>query len=116
MENKELICIGCPMGCALTVVVEDGNAVSVSGNTCPKGAEYGRNEVLHPVRTLTSTVRIEGRDTMLPVRTLRPIPKERVAEAMKRVNAFEAKAPVRIGDVLLDDLFGSPLIATMDIG
>lgn len=115
METKELICIGCPMGCNLTVAVEDGNVKSVTGNTCPRGAEYGKNEVLHPVRTLTSTVFVENRGNMLPVRTDRAIPKECLFEAMKRVNAVTVKAPVSIGDVILSDFYGANLIATMNV-
>ena len=115
METKELICIGCPMGCNLTVTVENGEVKSVEGNTCPRGAEYGKNEVLHPVRTLTSTVSVANRDIMLPVRTDRAIPKECLFEAMKKVNAVSVNAPVSIGDVILSDIYGANLIATMNL-
>lgn len=37
METKELICIGCPMGCPLTVEVTQNEVSKVTGNTCPKG-------------------------------------------------------------------------------
>ena len=69
----ELICITCPKGCHLRVDEEKGFAVT--GNSCPRGAEYGRNELQHPVRTVTSTVRIQGADLpRLPVKTDRPLP------------------------------------------
>ena len=115
MEIKELICINCPMGCNLTVTVENGEVLSVTGNTCPRGIEYGKNEVLHPVRTLTSTVRVDNREIMLPVRSDRAIPKECLFEAMEKVNSVTVSAPVSIGDVLLSDFYGANLIATMNV-
>ena len=61
METKELICIGCPLGCGLRVELnEKGEAVSVSGNTCKRGEEYGKREVTAPVRTVTSIVKVQG--------------------------------------------------------
>ena len=36
MSERELICIGCPMGCPIVVKMEDGKVVSVTGNTCPR--------------------------------------------------------------------------------
>ena len=44
METRELTCIGCPMGCALTVKMEEGNVISVSGNTCQQGDIYARKD------------------------------------------------------------------------
>ena len=42
MERKELICIGCPLGCNLTVEMDGGQVVSVNGNTCKRGDDYAR--------------------------------------------------------------------------
>lgn len=44
MEKRELICIGCPMGCPLTVTLDGGAVVTVQGNTCPRGDAYARRE------------------------------------------------------------------------
>lgn len=116
MKTTELTCIVCPVGCALRVEQNDGGEViSVTGNTCPRGAAYGKDEVLHPVRTLTTTVRVRGAERLLPVKTDRPIPKEMLFAAMERVNALSINAPVRIGDVLLDDLFGAKLVAAANL-
>ena len=60
METRELTCIGCPMGCALTVKMEEGNVVSVSGNTCQQGDIYARKEVTNPTRIVTSIVPVTG--------------------------------------------------------
>ena len=116
MKTTELTCIVCPIGCALRVEQnDDGEVVSVTGNTCPRGAKYGKDEVLHPVRTLTTTVRASNTDRLLPVKTDRPIPKEKLFEAMEKVNSLSVKAPIRIGDVLLDDLFGAKLVAAANL-
>ena len=60
METKELICIGCPMGCPLTVEVTQNEVSKVTGNTCPKGDAYARKEVTNPTRIVTSTIKVEG--------------------------------------------------------
>ena len=83
----ELICITCPKGCHLRVDEEKGFAVT--GNSCPRGAEYGRNELQHPVRTVTSTVRIQGADLpRLPVKTDRPLAKEKIFDCMALLNTI----------------------------
>ena len=60
MEKRELTCIGCPMGCALTVELENGAVTAVHGNTCPRGDAYARKEVTAPTRIVTTTVRVAG--------------------------------------------------------
>ena len=60
METRELICINCPLGCGLTVTLEQKKVIKVEGNTCPKGKEYAEKEVTAPVRMLTSSVRVNG--------------------------------------------------------
>ena len=116
MKTTELTCIVCPVGCALRVEqTDDGEVVSVAGNTCPRGAVYGKDEVLHPVRTLTTTVRVQNGERLLPVKTDRPIPKEKLFAAMEKVNALSVLAPVKIGDVLLPDLFGAKLVAAANL-
>ena len=102
----ELICITCPKGCHLRGDEEKGFAVT--GNSCPRGAEYGRNELQHPVRTVTSTVRIQGADLpRLPVKTDRPLAKEKIFDCMALLNTITADAPVHVGDVLAADILGT---------
>lgn len=70
-----IICIVCPKGCRLTV---DENTLAVTGNGCPRGAEYGKNELTHPVRVVTSTVRVEGADICrCPVKTAAACPRRK---------------------------------------
>ena len=82
---KELICIVCPKGCHLKVDEEHGWAVS--GNSCEKGAEYGKIELTNPTRVITSTVEVAGgAHPRCPVKTDRPIPKGLIFEAMKTLD------------------------------
>ena len=113
--KKNMICIICPRGCAMTAEV-NGEAVTVTGNTCPKGEEYAINECLHPMRTVTAAIRVANREnTMVSVKTAASIPKEKMFEAMKMIRAAKANAPIKIGDVLLADVFGADIIATKNI-
>ncbi len=115
---RELTCIVCPIGCTLKVTMDDGKFVSVTGNTCPRGAKYAETEMTAPRRVLTSTVKVSGGHLPLcPVRTKGDIPKELLFEAMRAVNAVSIPAPVSIGQVVIEDLCGTgvPLIATRDI-
>lgn len=94
-----LICITCPKGCHLTV--DEENDYAVTGNSCPRGAEYARNELLHPVRMITSTVRVQGAAIpRLPVKTDKPLPKEKIFDCMQLINTLNVQAPVKVGQVL----------------
>lgn len=110
---RELTCIVCPIGCSLKVELDGEKIVSVSGNTCPRGAEYAKNECTNPVRTLTTTIICD--DGMpLPVKTDRPIPKDKLFEAMEIVNKSIAHLPIGIGDVIIEGVFGSNIVAAAD--
>ena len=120
MECKELTCIGCPMGCQLTVEFdrEKEEVYSVTGNTCMIGDKYARNEVLHPERTVTSTVTVDGGDKpRLSVKTSGNIPKDKIFECMKAIDAVRVQAPVKIGDVVIENVCGTGInvVATRNI-
>lgn len=101
-----IICITCPKGCHLSVDEENGYAVT--GNSCPRGAEYGKNELLHPVRVVTSTVRIDGAMLpRLPVKTDRPLPKEKMFDCMALIDSITVQSPVKAGQVLAANILGT---------
>lgn len=113
--TKNLICIICPRGCSLTADI-NGDTVNVSGNACPKGEKYAIDEITHPTRTVTSTVRVENRkNCMVSVKTASPIPKENIFDAMKLIRNAKVNAPVNIGDVILHDVYGTDIIATKTV-
>lgn len=101
---RELVCIVCPRGCHLKV---DGE-LNVTGNFCPKGAEYARAELTHPTRVVTSTVKVEGaRYPRCPVKTVGPVPKEKIREVMAALEGVTLHAPVRVGDTVISDVCGT---------
>lgn len=118
METRNLTCIGCPLGCALQVTMENGDVASITGNTCKRGADYAAKEVTHPTRIVTSTVCVNGGSIpMVSVKTEHDIPKEKIMDIMKCINALTVTAPIHIGDVLLTDIAGCGvnLIATKEV-
>lgn len=114
---KELVCIGCPMGCALTVGIE-GAVIQVSGNACPRGEKYAKNEVTCPMRMLSSTVALEGADlARLPVKLQREIPKDRLMDCMNQIRRTSVRAPVTIGSVIIHNCAntGVDVVATRSV-
>lgn len=114
--EREMTCIVCPLGCTLKVeMAEDGSIINITGNTCPRGAKYAEMEVKDPQRTVTTTLRCED-GSMVAVKTDRTIPKDKMFEAMNRINGTVVKLPVKIGDVLVEDVFGSNVVAAQNRG
>ncbi len=102
MEKRELTCIGCPLGCPVTVSMEGGQVLKVEGNTCRRGDDYARKEVTNPTRIVTSTVTVEGgKDVTVPVKTRTDVPKGKIFDCIKALKGVAVKAPVRIGDVIV---------------
>ncbi len=118
MEKRELICIGCPMGCQMTVELDGGEVVSVSGYTCPRGKIYAEKEVTNPTRIVTSTVKVTGGvKERVSCKTASDIPKNKIADVMADINAACVTAPVGIGDVLVRNAAGTgvDVIATANV-
>ncbi len=103
---RELTCIVCPKGCPLKVELENGEIVSVTGFTCPRGKQYAIDECTHPMRTITSTVRTESGE-VVPVKTNTTVPKEMMFDCMREINRAVLATPARIGDVVIADILGT---------
>ena len=113
---KELICIVCPQGCHLKV--EEENGLTVTGHSCPRGAEYGKMELTHPTRVVTSTVKCEGGlYPRCPVKTDRPVPKELMFRVMEALEGVTLAAPVAVGQVVVENVCGAGanIVATRNI-
>ncbi|MGL4641601.1 MAG: DUF1667 domain-containing protein [Cetobacterium sp.] len=113
---KEMICILCPMGCHLNIDVE--NNYKVTGNSCPKGEVYGKEELIAPKRVVTSIVRVYGGiHHMVPVKTDKPIPKELVFDCMELLKDIKIESPKKVGTVVLENILGtgSNIVLTRDI-
>ena len=118
---KDIICVACPMGCQISVELSDsGEILSVTGNTCKRGAEYAAKEVTHPTRIVTTSVAVTGSKTgayTVSCKTASDIPKEKIFAVIDALRSLTVPAPVRIGDVLLPDAAGTgvPIIATKHV-
>ena len=118
MEKRELICIGCPMGCPLTVELNGNEVVSVTGNTCKRGDDYARKEVTNPTRIVTSSVVVlNGTLAAVSCKTEKDIPKGKIFDVVKELKNVVVTAPVAIGDVVLENVAGTGVnvIATKNI-
>lgn len=115
MAERELTCIVCPRGCQLKVTLEGGRVASVSGNICKRGKEYAINECTNPVRVVTSTVKVSD-GGVVACKTDRAIPKDKVFECMKAINALTVELPVCVGDVVIEDIFGANVVITQNKG
>lgn len=112
---KHFVCIQCPRGCSLEVDLEK---MTVTGNSCPRGKTYGLNEATHPVRTITSTIKVEGgRIARCSVKTSQPVPKEMMMDVMKEIDKVDRKAPIHIGDIIIKNVLDTKadVIATKDV-
>lgn len=115
--KQEMICIGCPMGCYLTVDYVNTRIVGVSGNRCKFGVEYAEKEIFNPERILTTSVKVRnGSLPLVSVRTDKPIPKSRILEAMNLVANVEVEAPIKIHEPIIKNIFpGVNVVATKNI-
>lgn len=119
LEKKELTCIGCPLGCNVTVDMEGGEIRAITGNTCPRGADYVRKELTDPRRIVTSLVRVKGGElAVVPVKTVSDIPKGQIMDCIRELKAVVLEAPVVMGDIVLRNVCGSgvDVAATANVG
>lgn len=115
MEQKNLTCICCPLGCQITVEEENGEVISVTGNTCKRGEDYARKEVIAPTRIVTSTVKIiGGKVPTVSVKTKSDIPKGKIFDCIRALKEVDVQAPINIGDIILKNVAdtGVDIVAT----
>ena len=112
---KTLTCVASPIGCTLSAQIETGEVVSVSGNTCKRGEAYAKTECIAPVRSLTTTVRVNGGAyPLVSVKSAAPLPKEKLLDCMALINQTQIDAPVTMGEIIIPDILGTgvDIIAT----
>lgn len=101
---KELTCIVCPRGCRLTI----DDDLNVTGNSCPRGAQYAKDEMTNPKRMITSFVRVKNReDCVVSVKTSISIPKGMIFQVMEEINKVGVDAPTHIGDIAISNVLGT---------
>jgi CxxC motif-containing protein len=108
-KEQGITCIMCPLGCFMTVTIDDTGEVSgVVNNLCKEGEKYAISECKFPGRTLTTTVLTEGsQQKLLPAKSNRPIPKERLMEAMSSLSGIKVKPPIKMGQVIVPNIIGT---------
>ena len=116
-NRRELICIGCPLGCRLDVALDGRTITSVKGNLCRRGQDYARTEVLQPRRMLTGLIAVPGSRIPLSVRTRTAIPKELIRPCLAAIRSMRVQLPIHIGDVIAANIenSGVDLIATRNL-
>lgn len=106
--KKEMNCVSCPLGCLITVEYEGSTVISIKGNTCKRGEAYAKTEITCPVRSIHSTVKlIGGKHPVVPCKTSQPIPKGMIFDVMREINSLEIEAPVKIGDIFIENVLGT---------
>lgn len=106
--KKEIICTVCPRGCHIMVEGDGDKVISAEGYSCKRGLEYANTEYAHPVRILTTLVKIDGvQSDLLPVRSNQPLPKEKLFDCMDVIRAASVKLPVKRYDVIVPNICGT---------
>lgn len=115
--EKQLVCIICPMGCRLTAEIEDGKAVSISGQSCKRGEEYARQEAETPLRVLTGNMKAQGCPQPFSVRTDKPVPRDKLLACALELKQHRPAPPIAMGDIVIKDILGTgcDVIATQDL-
>lgn len=115
--KKEFTCICCPLGCQITLLDENGE-LWITGNNCPKGEKYVRDEITNPTRMVTSMVEVIGGDIpVVSVKTKEAIPKDKIMDCIKALKGVKVEAPVQINDVIIENVAntGISIIATKNV-
>jgi len=116
--RKSLTCILCPNGCAIEAEQEGKQVISLSGNLCLRGEEYAEQELLTPLRSIASLVKLDGGELpLVSVRLTKPVPKDRLMDVMAEIKKQTLTAPTRIGQVVIANVLGlnSDVIVTKNI-
>jgi len=107
VKSRKVVCVLCPLGCKIRIELdEEGNILSISGNKCPRGEGYAKDEIKDPKRVVTTSVKVlDGELPLASVKTDGPIPKKYIFELMKILKSVEMNAPVNVGDVVVRNIF-----------
>lgn len=117
--STKIVCVRCPKGCLIEAVLSGGTVEKVEGYGCRIGLEYAKEEVASPKRAVCTTIRIVGgRYPRLPVRTTKPVPKEKIREVIEALRGLIVEAPVERGQVIVRNVAGTgaDIIAEVSVG
>ncbi|KOA18523.1 hypothetical protein CLHOM_34250 [Clostridium homopropionicum DSM 5847] len=117
-EVRNLICIGCPIGCDMEVTLEEGKVTEVKGNTCVRGKNYAEKECTNPTRIVTSSVRVQGGEIdSVSVKTQSDIPKNKIMQCIEELKGITVNAPIKAGEVIIRNVAdtGVSIISTKTV-
>jgi CxxC motif-containing protein len=117
-EQRQFICVTCPVGCALDVIVEGDTLRSIQGQACKRGVEFVRKELTAPKRMLTTTVRVRGGVLpLVPVRSAEPLPKPLLRQAAASLRQVVLTAPICEHQVVVPNILntGVDIIASREL-
>lgn len=120
MKN-EFLCVVCPNGCLIDAEFTEGKPpklIAFEGHKCQRGEVWIRQEIENPMRTFSSNVLVEnGNCITASVRTTKPVPLARVMDIMDEIRKLHPKAPLHVGDVLLNNPAGTDtsIIVTREV-
>ncbi len=107
-EQRQFICVVCPVGCTIDAMVEDGQLLEACGHDCKRGIAYVHEELTCPKRMLTTTVRVIGGSLpLVPVRSSESLPKELLLQVAARLREVVLEAPVTEHEMVVEDVFGT---------
>lgn len=107
-ENREFICVTCPVGCTIEAVIEGGELLELKGNACRRGIAFVQEEISNPRRMLTTTVQVDGgKLPLVPVHSSQPLPRPLLLEAAAALRRVRVSAPVTTGQVIVRDILGT---------
>lgn len=115
---KVIRCIVCPTGCSIKVIGKDDKDIAYEGYHCKRGLEYAEQEFREPKRILTTTMKVEnGALPLIPVRTDKPLLKQKLNEALLDIANSQVKAPIKMGDILIENILdqGINIIASRNL-
>jgi CxxC motif-containing protein len=102
---KVIRCIVCPTGCEIKVNQDKNNKITFEGYTCNRGLEYAEQEYYEPKRILTTTMRVaDGFLPLIPVRSDKPILKDKLKDVLNEIAKAKIKAPIKMGDILIENV------------
>ena len=102
--ERELVCIGCPLGCQITVKLENAEIISISGNSCKVGENYAREEVVAPKRMITSPMAVKDKKRPACVKTSKAIDKKLINACLYEIKHTKVSPNANIGDVVIKNV------------
>jgi CxxC motif-containing protein len=118
VEKRKLICISCPVGCELTVLLDGDKIIDVEDNACRLGVDYAEQEIFDPQRMVASTVKVKnGFHPLVPVYTEHPIPKPLIMDILDEIRKVEVEAPIELKQVVIENVLdtGVNIVASREM-